>query len=468
MNRLLYCLLFAGTIVACNNGAPKGSATESNGNQTEQSAEVEEPVQEEPAVRLQPSEYNPKLLTDGMLFYQVVSEEKHTMQVMGGSDNCRDVVIPLLTEIDGQKYHVVGVQYRAFTNHTGLRSVVVPAGIEFIGKHAFAGSTLSSATIGCDYIGLNAFEKCGNLSDLTLNEGVERINDEAFINCDLLREVHCPNTLKSIGSKAFRRLSNLTTVTLGDGLESIGERVFEDCKSLETVRFGSGLQQIGTWAFINCSRLQEVLLPTGLKSIGNGAFEGCKIMSRLQLPEGLQSMGSNAFSRCEMLEHVDLPSGIQELGGGVFSSCKSLSSVRLPQGLTAIPRYFFSGCSNLKEIAFPKGPSVIGESAFFKAGFERIDLPEGVEELESDAFSYCPLKEVTLPSTIKKISCRAFVGCDSVETVRCKAVQVPKVSEALFNTPTIGRKATLYVPASAIDAYSATKPWDGYQEIRPL
>ena len=455
-------------VVCSNNGASKSCPAEITGEQTELSAGQEEPVQEERAVRLQPSEYNPKLLTDGMLFYQVVSEEKHTMQVMGGSDNCMDIVIPLLTESDGQKYQVVSVQYRAFMNHTGLRSVVVPAGIEFIGKHAFAGSAISSATIGCGSIGLNAFEKCGNLSDLTLNEGVERINDEAFINCDLLREVHCPNTLKSIGSKAFRRLSNLTTVTLGDGLESIGERVFEDCKSLETVRFGSGLQQIGTWAFINCSHLQEVLLPTGLKSIGNSAFEGCKSMSRLQLPEGVQSIGSGAFSRCEMLEHVNIPSGIQTLEGGVFSECKSLSSVRLPQDLTVIPRYFFGGCSNLKEIAFPNGLGVVGESAFFKTGLERIDLPEGVEELESDAFSYCPLKEVTLPSTIKKISCRAFVGCDSVETVRCKAVQVPKVSEAFFNTPPIGRKATLYVPASAIDAYSTTKPWDEFRDITSL
>ena len=452
-------------------GSIPGSSIEDN-TQTElsydDSAIPGAPMQKGPVVQLKPSEYNSMLLTDGMLFYKVLSEEEHTMEVMGGSDNCTDVVIPLQTESNGQKYRVVSVNNRAFVNHPRLRSVVVHAGIESIGKHAFAGSPITSATIGCKIIGRNAFEKCGNLRDLTLSEGVEKILEEAFIDCHSLMEVHCPNSLKSIPTKAFYRLSNLTTVTLGDGLESIGEAAFEDCISLSTVHFGSGLQQIAQRAFNHCRSLESVQLQTGLKSIGYHAFWGCKSMTSLTLPEGLQSIENFAFSRCDMLESVVIPSSVTTLENCTFNECKSLKFVQLPEGIKEIPTFFLSECPNLKNITFPQSITKICEYAFYKTGLEQVTIPEGVEELEKGSFGRCPLKEVTLPSTIKKIGSDSFSYCDSITIVRCKATEVPKLSNGSFFMADVHLHTTLQVPASAIDAYTATEPWNKFKSISPL
>ena len=58
-----------------------------------------------------------------------------------------------------------------------------------------------------------AFNKCKNLFNVTLQDGLEKIGAWCFSNT-LIREIVIPKSVKSIGDSAFHGCKNLTSVIL--------------------------------------------------------------------------------------------------------------------------------------------------------------------------------------------------------------------------------------------------------------
>ncbi len=93
-----------------------------------------------------------------------------------------------------------------------------------------------------------AFENCPNLATVALNNGIERIGENAFYGCSALTDIVYPvfdennrydnglTTLTEIGKKAFAATA-LTTVVLPSYLRSVGEQAFADISTLENVYF---------------------------------------------------------------------------------------------------------------------------------------------------------------------------------------------------------------------------------------
>eukprot|EP00980_Cylindrotheca_fusiformis_P031596 scaffold26642_cov357-Cylindrotheca_fusiformis.AAC.1 len=71
--------------------------------------------------------------------------------------------------------------------------------------------------------------------NLSLNEGLERIEKAAFRGCEGLTQVDVPATVKDIGDSAFLRCASLERLVLHEGLERIGEASFARCKCLTHV-----------------------------------------------------------------------------------------------------------------------------------------------------------------------------------------------------------------------------------------
>eukprot|EP00980_Cylindrotheca_fusiformis_P022908 scaffold9904_cov96-Cylindrotheca_fusiformis.AAC.1 len=84
-------------------------------------------------------------------------------------------------------------------------------------------------------IGNGAFQKCGRLKRLGLNEGLDQIGKACFWKCKLLTEVKIPSTVKVISDSAFQECTSLETLTMQNGLQRIGEFSFHQCTSLKTV-----------------------------------------------------------------------------------------------------------------------------------------------------------------------------------------------------------------------------------------
>ena len=138
---------------------------------------------------------------------------------------------------------------------------------------------------------------------------VTEVEEEAFIECTQLREVVFNEGLKKIGNRAFMNCQSLSeSISLPSSLTDIDERAFLDCSCLKEVRLCEGLQKIGDSAFGRCFSLQSISLPSTLMEIDKYALYCCTNLREVRLHAGLQTIGQNAFARCSSLERFNFPS----------------------------------------------------------------------------------------------------------------------------------------------------------------
>lgn len=128
-----------------------------------------------------------------------------------GCENLRNVILP---------QSVINMEY-AFNCCFSLENVVIPSGVQnfsntFFGTkfecftfpqgtksicHSFAGSeSIRRVVIPKSVIDMQeAFSDCENLSEVTIEDGVEAINDYAFYHCTSLSELTIPESVRTFG-----------------------------------------------------------------------------------------------------------------------------------------------------------------------------------------------------------------------------------------------------------------------------
>ena len=85
----------------------------------------------------------------------------------------------------------------------------------------------------------------------------------------------------------------------------------------------------------------------------------------------------------------------------------------------------------------------------------------------NSAFYRCSsLTSVTIPNSVTSIGYGAFANCENIENVYCYAEEVPWADSDAFYAS--DKNATLYVPASAIEAYKTTEPWSSFGTIKAI
>lgn len=124
-----------------------------------------------------------------------------------------------------------------------------------------------------------AFFGCGDLTDLRLPDGLNRIQERAFAGCTGLKELVLPDSLKEVDREAFAGCTGLKSVTIPGSLSTIPYGMFRDC-----------------------SQLEEVVLPEGVVFIEDEAFKGCTSLRRVTFPDSLGNLGPKTFSGCKSLD----------------------------------------------------------------------------------------------------------------------------------------------------------------------
>jgi hypothetical protein len=124
-------------------------------------------------------------------------------------------------------------------------------------------------------IGVEAFNSCFSLTNVTIPSSVTSIGVEAFNSCFSLTNVTIPNSVTDIGAEAFNSCSSLTSITIPGSVTDIAVETFQFCFSLTSVTIPNSVTSIGEGAFDSCSSLTNLTIPNSVTDIGEGAFEFC-------------------------------------------------------------------------------------------------------------------------------------------------------------------------------------------------
>lgn len=139
------------------------------------------------------------------LFYNLNNAKKTAVVAPGADKGILFVTIPETITCEGLTYTVTAIADTAFLDCHVLNSVEIKS-------HSLT------------RIGFSAFERCWNLANLVLVEGVETFNYEAFKDCDQLTFVTLPSTLKHIGGRSFMGCDNLTRINIPANVTYLGDK----------------------------------------------------------------------------------------------------------------------------------------------------------------------------------------------------------------------------------------------------
>lgn len=288
--------------------------------------------------------------------------------------------IPDIEPLTG--YRIVGAVRKEWMGFTlSLQELTLPEGIEFIEEEAFKNCGFTSIILpsSLERIGIEAFKNC-NAKEIVIPENVTRIGQDAF----------SMKTLEKITINA----RHLDVLYISAGVPALKEVVL-NCETIDSI-FGSSECQI-----------ERVVIPEGVTSVKG--FKGNKYLKEIILPSSLTNIGS--FEGCTALEKIVIPDNITVIGERLFEGCTSLKEVVLPKGLTSIESRAFLGCSSLSRVWFNDEGVTSGEDGKFI-------LPDTVNSIGISAFAHCSsLQSINIPTSTTAILMETFTGCSQLTSV---------------------------------------------------
>ena len=366
------------------------------------------------------------------------------------------------------------------TGYTGEdTAIVVPETlggypVRTIGEEAFAFNYDITSIILLENlrrIANNAFFDCASLNDVTMLDGLETIEYDAFAYCAVY-DVFIPRTVSFIDYDAFRDCENLYRFEVDDRnpvYSSQDEVLFDDGgarlyiypsgKTDTSYTVPDGVTAIGGAAFFN-DNLKSVVLPYGVDTIEDYAFSFCDNLTSIVIPESVFSIGENAFPTEGNLV-ATVVSGSYAHGwctindipfNPVFSNPEDFSfsvsygeatvtaytgsntRVMIPETLGGYPvrsigTEAFISNTDIREIILPSTLRRVEDYAFFDCiNLSRVIIPNGVETIGLGAFMYCAFTEVNIPASVTYLDCDAFYGCNSLEQVHVSPYNMTYVS----------------------------------------
>ena len=154
------------------------------------------------------------------------------------------------------------------------------------------------------FIGDYAFSNCSGLTSIVIPDSVTNISNYAFSNCSGLTSITIPNSVTTIGNSAFSGCSGLTSINIPNSVTTIGDSAFSNCSGLTSITIPNSVTLIGNSAFSGCSGLTSITIPDSVTTISNSAFSNCSGLTSITIPNSVTFIGNYAFINCSSLTSI--------------------------------------------------------------------------------------------------------------------------------------------------------------------
>lgn len=277
-----------------------------------------------------------------------------------------------LTAIDMTNVDIETIPVKAFTN-TSIRFIDFPTKLKTIGDNAFDNRFLTGP--------------------LVLPEGLDSIGKEAFQK-NYITEVTIPESVRAIGQSAFYYNQSLKSVTLNNSMETINRSLFNSCNKLAVVRGGRNVKIVDQSAFAGCDSLRSISDITPV-TINSSAFYNCRKLESLNFSR-IKSIGYESFYYCFGLKEADLTT-LTSINNRSFVACTGLKKVTLGNDITTIKSEAFNGCDALEEVVLGSSINSLESNCFYstKNALKRVYITAPAPPAVGSAPFYSP-SSVTL------------------------------------------------------------------------
>ena len=293
---------------------------------------------------------------------------------------------------------------------------------------------------GLEYVGKEAFYYAGNLCYVKLPSTLKTIDDDAFNHIKGSR-IEWSEGLETIGARAFQG-NTMTTLTLPSTVKTIGEGAFERTP-LGELHLSGDLQSIGSRAFVDCFLTYMAFDFHEPIDIAPDAFAGSNVAD-LDLPWDSSFENQAAYAEilreqcpnCTVWINNPVNGGVAENPIYDESICMFENGVwTMYQGdqpeLTPWTWYDDIQVSGLGDGVFKGNQTIrsfyphhccwfttIGDEAFADSSVEYVELFGSITTIGNGAFRNClNIKELILPASLTSIGADALAGCDNLQTL---------------------------------------------------
>ncbi len=257
----------------------------------------------------------------------------------------------------------------AFTSHTALISVSLPATLESIGQKAFM-STRNLAVMNIpakvSTIETGAFAGCpGKTFNFSEDENtvLQKILKDFEIgtvpNATTKAKIMCNVTSENAGSELAvpKIIKANTDGTVRAAFYGKDARVEVYVTGKSGTDTGAVTSKLNDTIFKDTSTntaavdtARTVVVGEGVTELCDQCFSGYKQLESVTLPSTMKRLNSSAFSSCSKLATINLPAGLEEIGDSCFSVSTALTKVTIPASIRKIGKDAFAGSDDGKEI----------------------------------------------------------------------------------------------------------------------
>ena len=197
------------------------------------------------------------------------------------------------------------------------------------------------------------FKEFTFVKKVVISEGITKIGEYLFLDCDTIEEIALPESLTQISTGVFKGCKSLKSINIPAAVNTIISS-FENCDSLERIDVSSDNSAYSSDDGILFNKDKTILY----------AYPSSKQNNEYAVPNSVTKVNSVAFWKNKYLEKVFIPSSVTEIGANVFNGCYNLKYVSIEATAATIERAMFNNCTSLKTVVLSDSVALIKYTAF--------------------------------------------------------------------------------------------------------